>query len=155
MDLLQPDLPEWTNEALPNSVPCRCDETTPETECPRCVLENPMTKSEYSPEQISALLLHIRDLQEQLGEAQSIVVNHVLATRRSVKAPGVQCLYLKPRRSFDYESVGRKADATLIKKHTTTTVDWRKVALTNHTQDDIPFTESEPRASIRFKESDQ
>jgi hypothetical protein len=112
-----------------------------------------MSDGLLTDDQLTKAMREWRKLTERAGALQELIVKTTLAHGRSHKCGNVQAHYSKGRKSYDYAAVGRKAPASIIAKHTAPTTDWRAVCETAlFHKDVIPFSEGEPRVSLRIKE---
>lgn len=104
-------------------------------------------------DQLTKAMREWRKLMQRAGALQELIVKTTLAHGRSYKAGKVQANYTKGRKSYNYAVAGRKADASIIEAHTVPQTDWRAVCETaQFPKEAIPYTEGEPRVSLRVKE---
>lgn len=149
------EIPEFALYPIPGLM-CICDETTAPGDCLRCEHEKlDMSNEELGlldEDQLSLAMHRLKDLTAQVGALQDVVVKTLIARAKSHKIPGMQAVYSPGRKSYRYDVAGKKIKASIIKKHTVKTVNWRAACedaeIPKH---DIPFTQSEPRVSFRLK----
>lgn len=112
-----------------------------------------MSDGLLTDDQLTKAMREWRKLTERAGALQELIVKTTLANGRSHRAGNVQANYSQGRKSYDYAVAGRKAHTSIIKSHTAPVTDWRAVCeAAQFPKTVIPFSESEPRVSLRIKE---
>ncbi len=97
------------------------------------------------------------ELQAQADALKSEIIIEVMQLRQSIKTDKVIATYSDGRGSFDYESMAMSIEPEdeIIRKHSKTVVDWRKVCEESGVTDEVKakfYTPGTPYVSLKIRE---
>jgi hypothetical protein len=118
-------------------------------------------KNQVSSRELAEMMLRWEDLQAEIAQLEDNIKAAVLRAGASQQVGRVKARFSKGRKSYQYEDLARKALAAreedpeaVISAFTEvkTRVDWRAmVADLGYKQDEIPYTQSDPRVTIKLE----